>query len=365
MNTNQPSGAQVRWGILGAAQIARKNWMAISHTGNSTVTAVASRDLERGRKFIAECQAEAPMAKTPEAFARYEDLIASPAVDAVYIPLPTGVRKEWVVRAAAAGKHVLCEKPCALSVADLSEMIDVCARNQVQFMDGVMFMHSGRLVRLREVLDDGKSIGKVRRIASAFTLAAPPEFFNDNIRASSQLEPFGCLGDLGWYCIRLALWAMKWQMPRQVSGRILSQIQSSPGQEPVPTEFSGELLFDDGVSSSFYCSFITEVQEWAHISGTRGYLQFPDFVLPFNGDEVGFEVCRNTFSAKESDLGILSVTNRLTVAEHSQNHPTAQATNMFRNFSNQVLSGQLNPTWPDIALKTQQVMGASLDAARA
>jgi predicted dehydrogenase len=72
-------------------------------------------------------------------------------VDAVYIPLPTGLRKEWVLRAAAAGKHVLCEKPCGLSLAEVREMTDACRENRVQFMDGVMFMHNPRMRRLREL----------------------------------------------------------------------------------------------------------------------------------------------------------------------------------------------------------------------
>src|SRR5438445_4225464 len=158
----------LRWCILGTAQIARKNWRAIRDSGN-LIVAVASRDLERSRRFIAECQAEAPFETVPEAYGSYEGLLASPAVDAVYIPLPTGLRKEWVLRAAAAHKHIVCEKPCAVSVADLREMLEACRRQQVQFVDGVMFMHSRRLERLREVLDDGKSVGEVRRIASAFS----------------------------------------------------------------------------------------------------------------------------------------------------------------------------------------------------
>ena len=68
----------------------------------------------------------------------------------VYIPLPTGIRKEWVLRAARAGKHVVCEKPCAVSVRDLVEMLEACRRHRVQFMDGVMFMHSRRLELMRK-----------------------------------------------------------------------------------------------------------------------------------------------------------------------------------------------------------------------
>src|SRR5258708_2376237 len=136
------SEGKIRWGILGTANIARKNWKAIQLTGNSTVTAAASRDIERSRRFIADCQSHAPMEHEPQAFGGYERLLESDKVDAVYIPLPTGLRKEWVLRAAAAGKHVVCEKPCAVSVADLREMLDACKKNRIQFMDGVMFMHS-------------------------------------------------------------------------------------------------------------------------------------------------------------------------------------------------------------------------------
>src|SRR6185436_11175836 len=128
------TGNKVKWGILSTAQIARKNWKAIRNTGNSTIVAVASRDLARCRRFIADCQADAPMETAPQALGSYEELLASTEVEAVYIPLPTGLRKEWVIRAAEAGKHIVCEKPCATSVADLRAMIEACRRRRVQFM---------------------------------------------------------------------------------------------------------------------------------------------------------------------------------------------------------------------------------------
>src|SRR5687767_12355322 len=102
----------IRWGILGTANIARKNWKAIRNSGNGLLTAVASRELGRSRQFIAECQAAAPHPEPPRALGSYDELIRAKDVDALYIPLPTGLRKEWVLRAAAAGKHVVCEKPC-------------------------------------------------------------------------------------------------------------------------------------------------------------------------------------------------------------------------------------------------------------
>src|SRR4051812_18248990 len=98
-----------RWGILGAAFIAHKNWQSIRDAGNASLVAVASREEERCRQFIAECQAQVPHPVVPEAIDSYEALLARGEIDAVYIPLPTGVRKEWVIRAAEAGKHVLVE----------------------------------------------------------------------------------------------------------------------------------------------------------------------------------------------------------------------------------------------------------------
>ena len=215
------SANKLRWGILSTAHIARKNWKAIHNSGNGTVVSVASRDLRRAQQFIEERQADAPMEAVPRAVGSYEELLAAADVDAVYIPLPTGLRKEWVLRAAAAGKHVVCEKPCANSVADLIEMIEACRKNGVLFMDGVMFMHSARMKQLRQVLDDGSSVGTIRRIVSQFSFCAADEWVQSNIRASSQLEPAGCLGDLGWYTIRIILWALNFEMPTEVRGRTL------------------------------------------------------------------------------------------------------------------------------------------------
>jgi hypothetical protein len=132
----------------------------------------------------------------------------------------------------------------------------------------------------------------------------------------------------------------------------------------VPTEFSGELLFDGGVSAGFYCSFVAELQQWVHVSGTKGALRIADFVLPNSGHELSFEVSNPVHRKAGCDFSIESNARNLTVAEHSHSHTTAQETNLFRNFATQVQSGRLNDDWPDIALKTQQVMEACLASAR-
>ena len=293
--------------------------------------------------------------EAPPKAASYEELLGSKEIDAVYIPLPTGLRKEWVIRAAEAWKHIVCEKPCATSVADLQEMLDACRRYRVQFIDGVMFMHSRRLEQMRAVLDDNASVGEVRRITSAFSFPGSADFFTQNIRVNSELEPFGCLGDLGWYCIRFALWAMRWQLPKEVSGRILREAPAK-GQAPVPTEFSGELVFDKGVSAGFYCSFVTGNEQWAQVSGSKGYLRVSDFVLPFFGSEAAFEVNNAVHSVRGCDFAMEGHWRRFAVPEYSDSHPTSQETNLFRNFTDQVRSGKLNESWFEMASKTQQVV---------
>ncbi len=354
-------GSICRWGILGTANIARKNWNAIRLAENSSLVAVASREIGRAQQFISDCQAAAPVPTVPQA-CRYEELLQRSDIDAVYIPLPTGIRVEWVTRAAQARKHILCEKPCAPSANELKPMLEACQKHQVQFMDGVMFMHSQRLPMLRRTLDDSSSVGTLRRITSQFSFAAPDEFLTSNIRSSHELEPLGCLGDLGWYNVRFSLWAMNYQMPTQVAGRLLHQ--HGTGSNAVPLEFTGELLFPDGVTAAFYCSFRTENQQWAHISGTKGSVHIADFVLPFYGAESTFEVNRPSFQVEGCGFHMESHPRRYAVREYSDGMPNSQETNMIRRFAELVIDGTVDPYWSEIALKTQRVVDACLQSAR-
>lgn len=358
------SEGRCRWGILGTAMIARKNWDAIRNSGNGNVQAVASRSEERAQQFIDECQASRPVSHNPVAVGSYDELIQRDDLDAIYIPLPTGMRKDWVIKAAEAGKHVLCEKPCAVTADDLAEMIDACKQNNVQFMDGVMYVHSKRMDALRAAIDDGQSVGRLKRIQSHFSFCAPEDFMQDNIRLSSDLEPHGCLGDLGWYTIRLSLFANNYQMPKQVIGRQLEEHLRGDSPSPVPMEFSGELLFEDGVSAGFYNSFLTEHQQLVHISGSKGNISYNDFVLPWAGNELSFEVNNAVFNFQDCVCYMEKHTKTEYIAEFSNNDPGAQETNLFRTFNELALSGQPDTFWSDIALKTQIVMDACLKSAR-
>ncbi len=361
MSSNQE---KCRWGILGSAAIARKNWRAIKNSGNGQLVAVASRAAERAQEYIEENQADIAHVPCPRAIGGYEEMIAADDIDAIYIPLPTGVRKEYVIQAARAGKHVLCEKPCGATAADVEEMIGACRENGVQFMDGVMFMHSDRLPALRKVLEDGESIGDIRRITSQFSFLAPEEFLTENIRMNSGLEPLGSLGDLGWYNIRFALWVMNYEMPKAVTGRLITAAGAPDSPDSVPVQFSGELLFGNNVTSGFYCSFETEHQQLAHVSGTKGHVYLNDFVQPYFGAEVGFTVSNPSFEAEGTDFKMEQHDHRIAVKEYATSHASSQETKLFRKFGELVLSGKTDDHWPQIALKTQQVLNACLESAR-
>ncbi len=331
---------KLRIGILSAANIARTNWTAIARSKNCVVAAVASRDLARTRKFISECQRQTPLGYKPEAFGSYDELLASKNVDAVYLPMPTALRKDIAIRAANAGKHILSEKPAAVSAPALEAVLTAGKKNRVQYLDGVMFMHHPRLGKIRQALDNSKSLGRIVRINSHFSFCGSNEFHKTDIRVNRELEPMGCLGDLGWYCIRIALWTMNWQMPRRVEGRIITGAAKIP---KLPLEFSGELFFDGGVSSGFYCSFLTVFRQWVEVTGTNGYLRIPDFCRPVEERNIGYEMNHRDFKAGCAW--------------------DAQQVYMFENFGKQILSGKLNDEWPMWALKTQQVTDACFASA--
>ncbi|MCA9057099.1 MAG: Gfo/Idh/MocA family oxidoreductase [Planctomycetaceae bacterium] len=353
-----------RWGILSTAGIAKKNWHSIALSENAAVTAVASRSVEKAEAFIRECQASAPVPGEIAALGSYDELLARTDVDAVYIPLPTGLRTEWVVKAAEAGKHVMVEKPVGVTANDVRAMIQACDKAGVQLMDGVMFMHSSRMQAMRDALDDPNQIGEIRRITSLFSFCADDAWVNSNIRASSSLEPAGCLGDLGWYTIRITLWAMKYELPVEVRGRILFGAKRPDSPDDVPMEFQGEMHFRNGTSATFFNSFRTHHTQLVNVSGSKGYLQMNDFVLPYYGNNVEFEVASHQFVADGCRFSMERHSRTTSLPEYSNNARTAQETNLFRTFSQLVVEGRRDSFWPEVALKTQLVLDAALKSAR-
>lgn len=352
-----------RFGILSTAGIGRKNWKAMRLAGNACVAAVASRSLDSANRFIDECSAEVPQLQRPQAFASYEAMLESDSIDAVYIPLPTALRHQWVIKAAEAGKHVIGEKPAAINATQVAEMLDACRQHNVQYMDGVMFMHSQRLPLVRRLMETCK-VGEMRRLASQFSFNGGAEFEKTNIRANSSLEPHGCLGDLGWYCIRFFYWLLEGQLPVEVRGRSLYSLKGDGSPDSVPGEFSAELTYANGITATFYNSFRTQHQQFIHVSGTEGYLRIDDFVLPYRGAELAAFVGRDHFMIDNCSFHMENHLERYSVREYDAGENTAQEVRMIRAFADQVLSGTLNDQWPQWTLQTQRVLDACFESSK-
>ena len=121
---------KVQWGGLGTAGIAKKVGEAIKMAENAELVAVASRSKTRAKQWSKNNQVE-------HAYGSYDELLADPRIDAVYIPLPPSMHAEWTIKAADQGKHILCEKPLSVTVGEAIAMSNACKTNQVQLMDGI------------------------------------------------------------------------------------------------------------------------------------------------------------------------------------------------------------------------------------
>src|SRR5215217_2751692 len=177
--------ARVRWGVLSTASIGRLVIEATRAADHAEFVAVASRDADRARAFADELGLEA-------SYGSYEELLASEAVDAVYVPLPVALHAEWTIKALAAGKDVLCEKPLAADAARCFDAAEAAGRHCVE---GLMYRHHPQTTLAHKLVSDG-AIGRLAYVRAALTVSVPP----DDIRRSVALGG-GALGDLGCYCV--------------------------------------------------------------------------------------------------------------------------------------------------------------------
>jgi predicted dehydrogenase len=221
-----------------------------------------------------------------------------------------------------------------------------------------MFSHSKRLDALRARIDAPDGIGRLRRITSHFTFSGDAAFQRGNIRVNSELEPAGCLGDLGWYNLRLILWVMGFRAPESVVAHTLTPLRGDSSPAAVPGEFSAELFFPGGVTASMYCSFLTENLQVSVIAGDRGYITLDDFVLPFFGAELDWHESQHFLEIDNCRWNMRRHTRRGAVTEYAGGEPDAQEVRMIVAMNRLVLDGVLDPHWPKIAMLTQRVMDA-------
>jgi xylose dehydrogenase (NAD/NADP) len=179
---------RVRWGVLSTARIGRVVARACCGSQRSEFVAVASRDGQRARQFADE-------EGLPLSFGSYEELLASNAVDAVYIALPVSMHAEWTIKALAAGKHVLCEKPMAASSAQVEACFDAAERAGRQCFEGLMYRYHPQTQLVRRMVCDGV-IGHLTLVRAVLSVSVGKE----DIRRSLALDG-GALNDLGCYCV--------------------------------------------------------------------------------------------------------------------------------------------------------------------
>ena len=182
--------ARIRWGILSTANIAVKRFIPGAQASrNGVVAAIASRDGARA----SEVAARLGIARS---YGSYEELLADPEIDAIYIALPNSLHAEWIVKAAAAGKPVLCEKPLASTSAEAAAAIERCASLGVPLMEAFMYRFHPQHARVRALIDAG-AIGELRAVRTAFTFLLEP-FPATNVRLNADLVG-GALMDVGCY----------------------------------------------------------------------------------------------------------------------------------------------------------------------
>jgi predicted dehydrogenase len=253
---------KVRWGVLSTADIGMaKVTPAIGQADNCEVVAIASRSLE-------QAEAAAEQLGIPGFFGSYEALLEADEVDAVYIPLPNNLHHKWTIKAAAAGKHVLCEKPIALTSSEAEEMAAACDEAGVKLEEAFMYRHHPTWVEAVRLLGSG-AIGDLQGVQTWFS------YFNDdpsNIRNRIE-NGGGAIMDIGCYNINLS---------RMLFESGPSRIEASVRRDPamgIDIVSSAILEFPGGGQSTFTCSIRAEDYQRVHIVGSDGRIEIE---IPFN-----------------------------------------------------------------------------------
>ena len=258
----------LRFGILSTAKIGRDIVvLSLQDADNCVVTAVASRDLAKARDM-------ADRFSVPHAFGSYEEMLASDVIDAVYIPLPTSQHVEWSIKAADAGKHVLCEKPIALKADDIDALIAARDRNRVLIAEAFMVTYAPVWLKVRELIAEG-AIGRLRHVQGAFT------YFNrdaGNMRNIPELGG-GALPDIGVYPAITTRFA---------TGREPLRVQAVTERDAeFGTDIYSSVKADFGdFEMSFYVATQMANRQVMVFHGTEGYIEVKS---PFNAERWGAE----------------------------------------------------------------------------
>jgi xylose dehydrogenase (NAD/NADP) len=256
---------RIRWGILSTANIGRKSFIpgAIA-SSNGAVTAIGSRDLARATQTASSLG-------IPRVYGSYEELLADPEVDAVYNPLPNSMHAEWTLRAAEAGKAILCEKPLARDAQEAATLVDAVKQRGALLMEAFMYRFHPQHARVRALIESG-AIGEIRAIRAGFTFNMTP-LNPANVRLRADLAG-GALMDVGCYCVNLA---------RLIFGEepdLVSAIWDFRPEFGVEIALAGVLRFSQARTATFDCGFCAAGQGCYMVVGSSGTIEVPDAFVP-------------------------------------------------------------------------------------
>ena len=269
---------KVKWGVLGTADIARGQTIpGMQLAEHCELYAIAGRKIEKARDYQ-------QVFGFQKAYGSYDELLNDPEVEAVYIPLPNDLHCEWSMKALKAKKHVLCEKPLAVSEAQAEEMFRTAEENGVLLMEAFAYLHSPFVQAVKAELDAG-TIGDIRYFESAFITGRRPD---TDIRLRKETYG-GALYDLGCYAISMAMW-----MLGKEPDTVRATAQFSEKQIDLFT--SALLLYGNGTVANLDCGMLlpTGRLDRFHIHGTLGEIVSP---VEFNQcGEIPYTIIRNGIS---------------------------------------------------------------------
>ncbi|SET71662.1 Predicted dehydrogenase [Salinibacillus kushneri] len=264
--------SKVRYGILSTAGIAQKQLIpAIERAENAEVQAIASGS-SRGR-----AEEVASLFHIPKVHESYDALLDDPEIDAVYIPLPNHLHKEWIIKAAEKGKHVLSEKPAAINAVETKELVEACKQNQVKFMEGFMYQFHTQHDRVKEIIASGE-IGDVQLMRASFS------FMMNNPESNIRMDPTkggGSIYDIGCYCIHSIRHILD-DEPERV--HVEADVDSNYG---VDTSAYGIFQMKKGTRALFDCSFNRPFRSLYEVIGTKGLIIVPRAYRPDNYNHEG------------------------------------------------------------------------------
>ena len=264
----------VEWGLLSTAKINGALLAGIAQVDGARAAAVASRDWKRARAYAAEHGID-------RAHGSYEELLADPGVDAVYISLPNSMHHQWTTRALEAGKHVLCEKPYSRHPGEVEEAFELAAARGLVLMEAFMYRHNPQTLRVTELVAGG-ALGRLRLIRSSFRISVAP----DDVRMQRALDGGGLM-DVGCYCVNYT---------RLLAGepeRLFAE--QALGGDGVDVVLAGELRFADGLIACFDCGLVLPRRDGLEVVGDEASLYLAD---PWHAREPRIELRRRDGSVE-------------------------------------------------------------------